>query len=320
MFMSGDDVLSQLEYTRYFDLTKQPLPESRSRIFERLASDQLIQRDVGDRWNITNLGAILFANNLSDFGSSIARKAIRFVAYNGQNRADTVTNRQDIQSGYATGFQELIDYINVILPRNEYIEAVFRRARPLYPFIAIRELIANALIHQDMTITGAGPQVEMFSDRLEITNPGRPLVAPDRFLDLPPRSRNQALASLMRRMDMCEELGTGIDKVVAEVELHQLPPPDFRVASAVEGEAVRVVLFAPRDFSEMTSGETIRACYQHATLKYVGGGRMTNATLRTRLGINVVRASEIIRKTRDAGLIRPADHAHPRRGYVPAWA
>uniref|UniRef100_E6QG41 MloB n=1 Tax=mine drainage metagenome TaxID=410659 RepID=E6QG41_9ZZZZ len=179
--------------------------------------------------------------------------------------------------------------------------------------------MANAMIHQDMTITGAGPLVEMFSDRLEITNPGQPLVQPERFLDFPPRSRNEALASLMRRMRLCEEQGTGIDKVFVAVELHQLPPPDFRV----EGDAVRAVLYAPRRFADMTPQERVRACYQHAALKYVTGKRMKNASLSERLGIdsqNAAQASVVIRQALKAGLIRPADPAHPRAGYVPFWA
>ena len=54
-----------------------------------------------------------------------------------------------------------------------------------------------------------GPQVELFSGRLEITNPGKPLVQIDRMIDLLPRSRNEALAALMRRMGLCEEQGSG---------------------------------------------------------------------------------------------------------------
>ncbi|RDD99721.1 MloB [Paracoccus pantotrophus] len=318
-FLTGDEVLARLDYANYFDLTGQPLPDNRAGIFDRLQADRLIQPDVGGHWNITNLGAILFAKRLSDFGPSVARKAIRFAAYGGTGRADTVTHRQDGQRGYAAGFQGLVDYIDGLLPRNEHIGSAFREERPLYPAIAVRELIANALIHQDMTITGAGPLIELFSDRMEITNPGAPLVSPDRFLDSPPRSRNEALASLMRRMCLCEEQGTGIDKVLTAVELHQLPPPDFRM----EGEAVRVVFFAPRRFAEMTPEERVRACYQHAALKYESGQRMTNASLRDRLGIdahNASQASVIIRQTLDVELIRAADPEHPRAGYVPFWA
>jgi predicted HTH transcriptional regulator len=318
-FVTGDEVLARLDYTSYFDLTKQPLPDNRDGIFDKLLADRLVTQDVGGHWNITNLGAILFAKRLGDFSASIARKGVRFVGYDGLNRACTVTHRQDGQKGYACGFKGLIDYIDGLLPLNEYIGKAFREERPLYPSIAIRELVANAVIHQDMTITGAGPLIEMFKDRLEITNPGQPLVKPERFLDSPPRSRNEALASLMRRMRMCEEQGTGIDKVIVSVELHQLPPPDFRA----EGDAVRVVLFAPRRFADMTQEERIRACYQHAALKYVSGQRMKNSTLCERFGIdpqNAAQASVVIRQALETGLIRAADPEHPRAGYVPFWA
>ena len=318
-FLSGDDVLSLLDYASYFDLTKQPLPDNRQGIFEKLVADNLIQKDVGHHWNITNLGAILFAKDLTRFTPSIARKAVRFVAYDGLSRADTVIRGRDQQKGYANGVQELMNYIDALVPSNELIEQAFRKERPLYPSIALRELIANALIHQDMTITGAGPSIEMFRDRLEITNPGKPLVNPERFLDARPHSRNEALASLMRRMNLCEELGTGIDKVIRSVELYQLPPPDFRS----EGDGVRVVLLAPRQFTEMTLEDKIRACYQHAALKYLSGQPMKNATLRQRFGIpqaNSSQASILIRKTLAARLIRPADPDHPRAGYVPFWA
>lgn len=318
-FLSGDEVLARLDYAAYFELTGQPLPDNRKGIFDKLMADHLVQADVGGHWQITHLGAILFARRLTDFSPSIARKALRFVAYSGLSRADSVTHRQDVEKGYATGFVGLMDFIDGWMPRNEFIGKAFREERPLYPAIAIRELVANALIHQDMTVTGAGPLVEMFSDRLEITNPGQPLVQPERFLDFPPRSRNEALASLMRRMRLCEEQGTGIDKVIVAVELHQLPAPDFRT----EGDAVRAVLYAPRRFAEMTPQERVRACYQHAALKYVSGQRMKNASLSERLGIdpqNAAQTSVVIRQALQAGLIRPADPAHPRAGYVPFWA
>ena len=318
-FLTGDEVLARLNYPVYFELMGQPLPDNRNGIFDRLVADRLVRKDVGGHWNITNLGAILFARRLGEFPPAIARKAVRLVAYDGLNRAATVTHRLDGHKGYASGFDGLRDHIDGLLPQNERIGKAFREAVPLYPSIAIRELIANALIHQDMTITGAGPLVELFADRVEITNPGRSLIPPERFLDSPPRSRNEALASLMRRMNICEEQGTGIDKVLVAVEQHHLPPPDFRN----EGEAVRVVLYAPRRFADMTPEERVRACYQHAGLRYVSGQRMKNATLCERFGIdphNAAQASGVIRQSLDAGLIRPADAAHPRAGYVPSWA
>lgn len=318
-FATGDEVLALLDYSQYFRLTQQPLPDNRSGIFDRLEADRLITHDVGGRWNITNLGAILLANNLGDFEASLARKAIRFVAYGGKNRAAKVTHRRDGKKGYAVGFEGLVTYLNDLLPKNEHIGAALRETHPLFPELAIRELVANALIHQDMTITGAGPQIELFEDRLEISNPGAPLVKPERMIDLPPRSRNEALADRMRRMRLCEEQGSGLDKVVEACEVFQLPPPLFRA----EEQSFQAVLYGPRSFAEMTPEERMRACYFHAVLKFLSGDKMKNASLCSRLGIsskNAAQASSVINKALEAKLIRVADPDHPRAGYVPHWA
>lgn len=318
-YLTSDDVLNLLDYTQYFRLTKQPLPDNRTGILDRLKADQLITEDVGGKWNITNLGAILFAADLSQFPQALARKSVRFIAYNGANRAEPVTHRQDGKKGYAAGFEGLIAFINGLLPKNEHIGQALRVDRPLFPELAIRELVANALIHQDMTITGAGPQIEMFSDRIEITNPGAPLVNPERMIDLPPRSRNEAVAALMRRMGLCEEQGSGLDKVIMQAELFQLPAPLFRASD----EALQVILYGPRKFAQMTPDERVRACYQHAVLKFLSGDRMKNASLCERFGIakqNAAQASQVITTALGQGLIKPADPEHPRSGYVPYWA
>jgi predicted HTH transcriptional regulator len=170
-----------------------------------------------------------------------------------------------------------------------------------------------------MTISGAGPQVELFLDRIEITNPGQPLIKPDRMIDYPPRSRNEMLAALMRRMNLCEEQGSGLDKVIINVEIFQLPPPKFQA----EEMSMQAILYAPRSFANMSVEERIRACYQHAIIKYLSGDRMKNTTLCERFGIeskNAAQASKVIKDTINAKLIRAADPEHPRAGYIPAWA
>lgn len=318
-FISADDVLNLLEYPSYFKLTQQNLPDNKAGILERLSADQLIQKDVGDRWSITNLGAILFASDLQAFDIAISRKAVRFMAYKGKNRAATVSHRQDGKKGYAIGLEGLVSYINALLPVNEHIGEAFRESRPLFPEIAIRELVANALIHQDMTIQGAGPQVELFEDRMEITNPGEPLVQTDRMIDLPPRSRNAMLGALMRRMGLCEEQGSGLDKVIASVEVYQLPPPKFQA----EANSMQVIIYAPRSFADMTPEERIRACYQHAVLKWLSGERMKNSSLCERLAIdkkNAAQATAVLKGALKAGFIKPAENNSVRSGYLPSWA
>ena len=156
------------------------------------------------------------AKNLGDF-PRLKRKAIRIIQYVGTGRIETLREYEDTK-GYAAGFDELIGYIDAQLPANEVIGQALRKTVRAFPELAVRELVANALIHQDFFATGTGPMVEIFEGRIEITNPGEPLVDTQRFLDSPPTSRNEVLASLMRRFQICEERGSGIDKVAIEVE------------------------------------------------------------------------------------------------------
>jgi len=319
-FIPGPDVLKLLDYATYFKLTGQSEASSNDHALDHMAKDGLIRKDVGERYDILNLGAILFAHKLSDFDSSLQRKALRFVSYKGIGRDSTVNHRQDGGKGYALSLDGFIKYLDGLLPINEYISGAFREESKLFPELAIRELVANALMHQDMTVTGAGPIVELFSDRLEISNPGNALIPPKRFLDAPPRSRNDRLAGLMRRMRMCEQQGTGIDKVISQAELFQLPPPDFRQ----ELDAVRAVLYAPRNFAQMTPDERIRACYQHAGLRFVNGQRMTNSTLRERFGLDdspsaTSQVSKVIRAARDEGLIKADEAGSSSHRYLPDW-
>lgn len=316
-FVSSDDVLQNLDYAAYFDLSNQRLPDNRAGIFERLAADRFIRHETAERWDITNLGALLFAKKLSIF-SGLDRKAVRIIQYVGSDRTETLRRHEETR-GYAAGFESIIDHIDSLLPKQEEIGKALRTERTFYPPIAVRELVANALIHQDLTVTGAGPMVEIFSDRVEITNPGVPLVAPTRFLDMPPRSRNESLAALMRRMGICEEQGSGVDKALKAVERSLLPPPDFRT----DGDSVRVVLYGPRTFASMTPTERVRACSQHTGLRWLAGQKMTNSSLRERFGLsstNAAGVSRIIRDALDAGEIRFADPSAPKSGYVPAWA
>jgi ATP-dependent DNA helicase RecG len=182
-------------------------------------------------------------------------------------------------------------------------------------------LVANALIHQDFFVTGAGPMIEIFDTRMEITNPGKPLVDTERFLNSPPRSRNEALASFMRRVGVCEERGSGVDKVVSLAEAYQLPAPVFESPE----ENTRAVLFSNRPMSEMSKEDRIHACYLHACLKHAMREDMTNTTLRERFGIekkNSADASRIIRYTVEVGKIRPYDESAGNKfmRYLPFWA
>lgn len=286
-------------------------------ILNYLQEEEFIKKNENGKWDITNLGAILFAKNLNDF-KNIKRKSIRVIQYDGKNKLRTI--REEVgDKGYAIIFEGIIKYINTIIPKNEIIGEALRKEVSMYPELAIREAVANSLVHQDFNISGTGPMVEIYTDRIEITNPGKPLVKIDRFIDNPPKSRNEQLASFLRRIGVCEERGSEFDKIVYSTEIYQLPAPKIEVYD----EDTKVTLYAHMAYEDMSKEDKIRACYMHACLKYVSNEHLTNASLRKRFGItqNSV-VSKVIKKALDDGKIKPYDKDTAPRymEYIPYWA
>lgn len=318
--ITADEVLAKINYPTYFEVMKQNLPDNKEAILKQLAAEKLINIKLSNYYDITNFGAITFAKKLTDF-DRLGRKAIRVIVYKGEDRI--ITQREQVfDKGYAVSYEEIVRFINDQLPQNEEIGQALRKDIKIYPEIAIRELIANAIIHQDFYMTGVSSTIEIFSNRMEIRNPGEPLVDTMRFIDIPPQSRNEELAAFMRRINICEERGTGIDKTINSVEEFQLPAPEFNV----NNKHTEAILFTYRDWKGMDNSDRIRACYQHACLRHVCREQMTNESLRKRFGIadkNYSMVSRLIRDTIKAGLIRRYDLENKSKKnakYVPDWA
>ena len=228
------------------------------------------------------------------------------------------------RGGYAVEFEAAVDMVMALTPAHEEIIGAVRHPTTAYPESAVREILANALIHQNLTLTGVGPVVEVFSDRIDFTNPGTSLVDLMRLVDNPPKSRNQRLASLMRRFRFCEELGTGWDKIIASCEASYLPAP-AAVEYDAAGVSMRVSLMSYVPYRSMDMRDRIMACYWHACICFTNGGVMTNQSLRARFGEegpSQSTVSKLISATVEAGLIKPVDpDTAPRyMRYVPSWA
>jgi len=220
-----------------------------------MAQHGLVKKVFNNNYDITNLGAILFAKNLNDF-STVKRKSIRIVTYKGGFREDR-RGEQEYSAGYAVIFDTLINYVNDKLPHHDEITSTFRKTIRMYPEVAVREFIANSLIHQDLSIRGAGTMIEIFDKRIEITNTGKPLIDTDRFIDHPPKSRNEDLASFMRQANYCEESGMGIDKALKSIAKYHLPAPNF----CEYDDFTRVTLYAYQELRDMSIEDRVRTCY-----------------------------------------------------------
>lgn len=315
---SAQDVVQLLDTQTFFDLLKLPYPTDQAGVLARLLDEHLIEHTASG-FQILNIGAILLAKSLRNF-PNISRKAARVIVYSGESKMQTLSDLTG-DRGYAVGFTGLVKYVMDKLPQNEVIEDAIRKEIKLLPEVVIRELLANALIHQDFEIGGASPTIEVFSNRVEISNPGEPIVPVERFID-GYQSRNERLANLMRRFGICEEKSSGIDRVIETAELMQLPAPEFLTSH----KRTIVVIHGPRTFREMSGSDRVRACYQHCVLQYVLRRQMTNQSLRERFGLpegssNTV--SQIITATIEQGLVKNDPNAPDSRRYaryIPAWA
>jgi len=315
--LSGEKVFSFLSSQDLFDLLNIPYPSTREAMLEKFASEKLIVRSGGG-WDITKLGAILFAKDLSQFGS-LKRKMIRIITYKGTNRLDTLKD-EFFSKGYALSIEDAIKWIDSQTPTSERIGPARRSTERAYPEKSIREIFENCIIHQSFEEEGF-PTVEIFEDRIEFSNPGTPLISVDRFID-EYKSRNDMMSDILRRMGFCEEKGSGLDKAVMSNESYLLPAIGIRVQ---ENRTV-VILYARKTWSETNRQERLQACYQHACVKYVNHEVMTNQSLRERFNIEEQNAAMVSRVIRDAiaeGLVKEEDPKNASRKfkrYIPYWA
>jgi ATP-dependent DNA helicase RecG len=312
------EVFAKLDYSPIFDLTGDPKPKSEVEVLRKMTTSGFLLDNLEGRYDITNLGAILLARDLSEF-PSICGKAVRIIQYAGRDKQRSEFEQQE-RAGYAVRFAAMMKVLMDRLPREErYVNGV-RRMIPRYPETAIREIIANALIHQDFTVTDVGPTIEIYENRIEVTSAGGSMINVDRILD-ERRSRNEKLALAMRGFGLCEERGGGLDKTLMEIEQSHLPAPEFLSSE----NAMRVVLFGPRPFAEMSKADKMRACFFHCVLRWLQHDSMSNTSLRERFSLvdgDYQAVSAIISESIKTGRIAPADQAQGKRNarYVPYWA
>lgn len=213
----------------------------------------------------------------------------------------------------------MVDWVNGQLPANEEIGQAERKDIRMYPPIAIREISANMLIHQDFSVLGF-PMIEIYSDRVEISSPGQPLISTDRFID-EYQSRNEDLADIMRRMGFCEEKGSGMDKALSAIESYKLPAIKYRVSEI----RTSIILSEYKTWAQTTKEERLQACYKHACLKHLSNEMLTNQSLRERLQVdekNYASISRLIKEAINNGLIKVGTPEGTNRrdvGYIPAW-
>lgn len=317
-----EGVLELLDVGTYYELLGDRRPNRAESVLDTLCEQELVSRQDNGRFGITNLGALLIGYDLRRF-HGLARRALRVVRYAGKGSFEIIDD-QTFNEGYALSLPKAIDFVMGLAPRQEVTDGAFRRIVSAYPQRAVRELLSNTVIHQDLSDMTEGPLVMMYENRIEFSNPGTTLIPVERLLNAPPKARNMRLVNLMRQMDLCEEGGTGWDLAVASCEALHMAAPRMQ---SEDGLGTKVTLLAGSAYDHMTKAERRDAVYWHACLMYAQGESMSNQSLRERFGLdenrkNMVAMSRLIRDCCELRLIRSEDEeaGAKYRRYIPYWA
>lgn len=317
--VTEEQVTQLLDCAAYYTLMKLPLPTNRAGIIHNMKDENFIKELDNGQYAVTNMGALLFAKNLNDF-AHLKRKALRVIQYKGNGRTQAVREKVFTQ-GYAIGFDAVCSYIDTLIPRSEEIEDGSRKEYTMFPAKAIREMVGNLIIHQDLTVRGAGPMLELFDTRVEASNPGSLLVDVNRIIDTAPHSRNEAMASFLRMIRICEERGSGFDRMEEGMSDLKIPAPKVETGD----DFARTKLYWYPVLNRWTKEDKIRTCYLATCYCYVNEIPVSNSVLRERFGVepqNKAIVSRIIKDTMEAGIIKLNDEsAAPKmRRYIPYWA
>lgn len=266
-----------------------------SGIGETTAEQLLIKRgclvDEGGLLRPTNAGILLFGRDPQRFIRGADITAVRFA---GETMSDRFS-RQDIAGTLPDQIRRAEMFLVDHLRKGVQLGSTMVRDESFeYPMEAARELVVNAVAHRDYRISGDGIRLYVFSNRMEVTSPGRlpgPVtidnIKDERF------SRNPAIVQVLADMGFIERLGYGVDRVIDLMQQQQLRAPQFQetdggfqvvlrneLVSPAAGEAVA----APREvrFNGQYHGHEINP-RQEAALIFLNkdGGplRITNSDL-----------------------------------------
>ncbi len=172
-----------------------------------------------------NTGILFFSRNLADI---YYHTAVTCALYKGAEKVD-VLDRRDFNEDIISNIDGAMNFLKQYIPvRYEMTGTLKRKEIPEVPYDALRKAVINAIAHRDYFEKGANVMIEMFDDRIEITNPGG-LVKGLRPEDFGRKSvlRNPNIANLLHRIEYIEKMGTGISKIRRIIKSAGLPNVKF---------------------------------------------------------------------------------------------
>jgi len=264
--------------------------------FEQILKQLRIVAEVDGVLRPTLAGLLVFGSSPQRFEQQMVVVFLQFYGTTTTEEAPSGERFLDNRKFDGT-VKEIIDnatdYVMAGMRKGSLIRGVTREDIPEYPEVALREAIVNAVAHRDYShfVRGSHIQVRMFADRLEIQNPGG-LYGGVTVKELKEgqSTRNLLLVQLMEDLHLVENRGSGIDAMLEAMRTANLQPPRFEDKRT---SFLAVLYNTPAMSAEERILEYIR---EHGSIK--------RADCQQLLGIDEIGAKYILRKMKEAGLLR----------------
>jgi len=204
------------------------------------------------------------------------------------NTRETQLQKNEIKGSLPEQIRDAVDMIMRHVWSIPKIQGVIREDVPAYSEEALREVITNSVVHRDYQKMHVPVKVAVFTDRIEVENPGglMPGLTPLNFIHKR-EWRNPLIAELMKKFGFGEMDGQGIDRIYAATRALKVPAPVF-----IDSEnSFKVILSAPKAFDKFTPEEKRLSIL----IVLITDGTIDNKTVRNVFDINHDRASTLIK-------------------------
>lgn len=238
----------------------------------------------GDR--LSRAAVVLFAQR-EGLGSVYPQCRIRLARFRGTDKAEFVDNRQCYGNAFSL-LQQADRFLRAHLPvAGRVVAGVFERLDdPIYPLVALREALANALCHRDYSIGGGSVGVAIYDDRLEITSSGGlhfGLTVEDLYRPHDSRLWNPLIADVLDRRGIIESWGRGTLTMTELMQQAGLPRPEFE-----DGGGALLVRFRPSAYlPPQRVGRNLSERQQNVLRVLAEGRSMALGAIAGTLGLSV---------------------------------
>lgn len=180
---------------------------------------------LDDNERMNNTGILFFAQRPSRY---LPQSAVTCVAYKGNAKVD-VLDKKTFERTIIENIDEAISFVKRHLNLSYEIKGKLRTEKLEIPEVVLREAIVNAVAHRDYLQKGATVMIEVFDDRIEISNPGGlPKGLKEEDFGKRTLARNPLIAALLNRAGYIEKLGTGVPRIKKCMSDAELPAPEFQ--------------------------------------------------------------------------------------------